>query len=143
MAPKPSSIAGLAVNLRGTSHRVRPWGPGYPPAQPCRQIRLWRPGRWLFGTNCLSVSLYSSEMSIMRDATIARCTQTPNNIRANKRLRDCNQQHCSAAAPEATTWGVSVQLLHLVRNRSQCDVRPAFGRCERVQSYRSFVQSKS
>jgi hypothetical protein len=74
----------------------------------------------------------------MRDATIARCTQTPNNIRANNRLRDCNQQYCSAAAPEATRWGVSVRLLHLVRNRWQCDVRPAFGRRERVLLHRSF-----
>jgi hypothetical protein len=73
----------------------------------------------------------------MHDATFTRCTSTPNNIRANNRPRDCNQQYRSATAPEATIWGVSVQLLHLVRNRWQCDVRPVFGRCERVLLHRA------
>lgn len=116
MAPKPGSIARLALNLRGTSC-ARTLNACY--------TRLPSPGSVCLETLCSPRRQYR-EMRFMLSATSTRCDQTHcDTIRTNSRLGDCDgspSPHRSTAA--ADHWGVSVQLLHLVPQRLQCSAVP-------------------
>jgi hypothetical protein len=114
----------LALNLRGASDHggqdARPRSPGRDSLMSPRQMAVWQ-------HSPVRVSkLPSCSTRLSRVAT-----KTSNKIRANSRLRKRDQRYSSAAASEATRWGVSVQLLHLVRNCWQCDIRTVFACRER------------